>query len=256
MKSLAIVGGAGRMGQMLAAQLGALEDFNVTALVDVNEPKELFGSTFAASLANVDPTGIDVVVEFSSAQSVVDSANWCAQHHVALVIGTTGLSESQRGEVERASRATGIIMASNFSIGMVLQQRFAVQAAPYFERVEIIELHHERKADAPSGTSLSTASAIAQARRDAGRAPLVDPTTHHTVDGARGADAGDGVMVHSLRLPGLVSHQEIHFGSSGEGLSIRHDSFDRVSFVQGVVLAINGVSTTPGLTIGIDSFVK
>jgi 4-hydroxy-tetrahydrodipicolinate reductase len=255
-KSLAIVGGAGRMGQMLAAKLGATSDFRVTTLVDLSEPNDLFGATFATSLAEVDPTTIDVVVDFSSAQSAVESAQWCAQHHVALVIGTTGLSEAQRGEVDKASLATGIIMASNFSIGMVLQQRFAVLAAPYFDRVEIIELHHDRKADAPSGTSLTTASAIAQARRDAGRAPLVDPTTHHTVDGARGADGGDGVMVHSLRLPGLVSHQEIHFGSPGEGLSIRHDSFDRESFVQGVVLAVNGVGTTPGLTIGIDSFVK
>lgn len=256
MKSLAIVGGAGRMGQMLAAQLGAVDEFTVAALVDLHEPNELFGATFATSLASVDPTTIDVVVDFSSAESVVESARWSAQHHVALVIGTTGLSASQRDDVEQASLSTGIIMASNFSIGMVLQQRFAVQAAPYFDRVEIIELHHDRKADAPSGTSLTTASAIAQARRDAGRDPLVDPTTHHTVDGARGADGGDGVMVHSLRLPGLVSHQEIHFGAPGEGLSIRHDSFDRESFVQGVVLAVNGVGTTPGLTIGIDSFVK
>lgn len=256
MKSLAIVGGAGRMGQMLAAQLGAVDDFKVTTLVDLHEPNELFGATFATSLANVDPSTVDVVVDFSSAKSVVESAQWCANHHVALVIGTTGLSESQRSEVEKASQATGIIMASNYSIGMVLQQRFAVQAAPYFDRVEIIELHHDQKADAPSGTSLTTAAAIAQARRDAGRGPMLDPTTHHTVDGARGADGGDGVMVHSLRLPGLVSHQEIHFGAPGEGLLIRHDSFDRESFVQGVVLALNGVGTTPGLTVGIDSFVK
>jgi 4-hydroxy-tetrahydrodipicolinate reductase len=255
-KSLAIVGGAGRMGQMLAAQLGATEQFSIAALVDPHEPRDLFGATFSSSLANVDPTTIDVVVDFSSPQSVVDSATWCALHHVALVVGTTGLSESQRAEVQKASLSTSVIMASNFSIGMVLQQRFAVQAAPYFARVEIIELHHDRKADAPSGTSLTTAAAIAQARRDAGRAPLVDPTTHHSVEGARGADGGDGVMVHSLRLPGLVSHQEIHFGAPGEGLSIRHDSFDRESFVQGVVLAVNGIGTTPGLTIGIDSFVK
>jgi len=255
-KSLAIVGGAGRMGQMLAQKLGDVDDLKVTALVDLSEPRDLYGAAFATALAGVDPTTIDVVVDFSMAESVVQSAQWCAQHHVALVIGTTGLSASQRGEVEKASLATGIIMASNFSIGMVLQQRFAVQAAPYFDRVEIIELHHDRKADAPSGTSLSTASAIAQARRDAGRAPMLDPTTHHTVAGARGADGGDGVMVHSLRLPGLVSHQEIHFGAPGEGLSIRHDSFDRESFVPGVVLAVNAVGTTPGLTIGIDSFVK
>jgi 4-hydroxy-tetrahydrodipicolinate reductase len=138
---------------------------------------------------------------------------------------------------------------------MVLQQRFAVLAAPYFDRVEIIELHHDQKADAPSGTSLRTAHLIAEARREAGLAPLVDPTVQHTVVGARGADAGDGIMVHSLRLAGLVSHQEIHFGAPGEGLTIRHDSFDRQSFVHGVVLAVHAIDATPGLTLGIDSFI-
>ena len=255
MKSLAIVGGAGRMGQVLAAGLGAVADFSVVALVDLNQPSELFGARFATALADLDPTTVDVVVEFSTATSVVVSAKWCAAHGVALVIGTTGLSKLQRHEVDEASAKVAVVMATNFSIGMVLQQRFAVLAAPYFDRVEIIELHHDRKADAPSGTSLSTAQAIAQARRDAGRAPLVDPTTHHTVTGARGADGGDGIMVHSLRLPGLMSHQEIHFGGPGEGLTIRHDSFDRESFVQGVSIAVQAIGPTPGLTIGIDSFV-
>jgi 4-hydroxy-tetrahydrodipicolinate reductase len=243
------------MGQVLAAGLGAMADFRVVALVDLNEPRELLGARFANALADLDPTTVDVVVEFSTPASVVESAKWCAAHGVALVIGTTGLSESQRHDVEIASAKVAVVMATNFSIGMVLQQRFAVLAAPYFDRVEIIELHHDRKADAPSGTSLSTAQAIAQARRDAGRAPLVDPTAHHTVEGARGADGGDGIMVHSLRLPGLVSHQEIHFGGPGEGLTIRHDSFDRESFVQGVAVAVHSIGATPGLTIGIDSFV-
>ena len=231
------------MGQVLAAGLGAMADFRVVALVDLNEPRELLGARFANALADLDPTTVDVVVEFSTPASVVESAKWCAAH------------ESQRHDVEIASAKVAVVMATNFSIGMVLQQRFAVLAAPYFDRVEIIELHHDRKADAPSGTSLSTAQAIAQARRDAGRAPLVDPTAHHTVEGARGADGGDGIMVHSLRLPGLVSHQEIHFGGPGEGLTIRHDSFDRESFVQGVAVAVHSIGATPGLTIGIDSFV-
>jgi 4-hydroxy-tetrahydrodipicolinate reductase len=243
------------MGQVVAAGLGAVADFRVVALVDLNEPRELFGARSAKALTDLDPTSVDVVVEFSTPAGVVESAKWCAAHGVALIIGTTGLSEPQRHEVEIASAKIAVVMATNFSIGMVLQQRFAVLAAPYFDRVEIIELHHDRKADAPSGTSLSTAQAIAQARRDAGRTPLVDPTTHHTVEGARGADGGDGIMVHSLRLPGLVSHQEIHFGGPGEGLTIRHDSFDRESFVQGVAIAVQSIGATPGLTIGIDSFV-
>lgn len=255
MKSLAIVGGAGRMGQLMAEALGALDDVRVTALVDVREPHELFGARYVVTLSELDPATVDVVVEFSNAESAVASAKWCARNQVALVIGATGLSDAQHHDVEVASHSTGIIMATNFSVGVVLQERFATQAAPYFDRVEIIELHHDRKADAPSGTSLTTARAIAQARADAGMAPLVDPTTQLSLAGSRGADAGGGIMIHSLRLPGLVSHQEIHFGGPGEGLTIRHDSFDRVSFVHGVTLALRAVTTTPGLMLGIDSLV-
>lgn len=243
------------MGQLLAEALGAVEDFNVTALVDVHEPRELFGARYAASVEDLDSSDVDVVVDFSSAKSVVLSARWCAQHHVALVIGTTGLSDEQRHEVEVASQATGVVMASNFSIGVVLQERFARMAAPYFDRVEIIELHHDKKADAPSGTSLSTARAIADARTQAGLEPLVDPTSRVSAEGARGADGADGIRVHSVRLPGLVSHQEVLFGGPGEGLTIRHDSFDRLSFVHGVTMAVRAVDAHPGLTIGIDSFV-
>lgn len=255
MKSLVIVGGAGRMGQVLAAGLGALGDVSIAALVDPYEPSDLFGGVYAATLDAVGTLSVDVVVDFSSPESAAASATWCAEHGVALVIGTTGLSESQLGDVHEASTKTGIVMASNFSIGVVLQERFARMAAPYFDRVEIIELHHDKKADAPSGTALSTARAIADARAQAGHAPLVDPTSRVSAEGARGADGADGVRVHSVRLPGLVSHQEVLFGGPGEGLTIRHDSFDRVSFVHGVSLAVRAVDATPGLTIGIDSFV-
>jgi 4-hydroxy-tetrahydrodipicolinate reductase len=254
-KSLAIVGGAGRMGQVLAQGLSAQDDLVVTALIDVVEPRELFGASYAATLDELDPTGVDAVVEFSSPASVAHSATWCATHAVGLVIGTTGLTNDQRAAVDAAAERTAIIMATNFSVGVVLQERFAKMAAPYFERVEIIELHHDKKADAPSGTSLSTARGIAQARREAGLSALEDPTTHHSAAGARGADGADGIKVHSVRLPGLVSHQEVLFGGPGEGLTIRHDSFDRVSFVHGVVLALRALGATPGLTIGIDSLI-
>lgn len=256
MKRIVIVGGAGRMGQAMAAGLGAQPDLSLVTLVDVHEPRDLFGSTYAASLGDVDALGIDVVVDFSNPEGVVASASWCATQGVGLVIGATGLSEEQRGAVESAARKTGVIVASNFSIGAVLSERFAAMAAPYFDRAEIIELHHDKKADAPSGTSLAAARAIGEARRAAGLAPLVDPTLRHTLPGARGADAGDGVMVHSVRLPGLVAHQEILFGGPGEGLTIRHDSFDRNSFVKGVALAVRAVTSAPGLTIGIDSLIR
>ena len=170
------------------------------------------------------------------------------------MIGTTGLSPEQVAKVQAAGEATGVIMASNFSIGAVLSERFAAMAAPYFNRVEIIELHHDRKVDAPSGTSLTTAHAIRDARRDTGRVTQEEPTERFTLEGARGADAGEGVRIHSVRLPGLVAHQEILFGGPGEGLTIRHDSFDRISFLQGVALAARNVHTVRGFVNGIESF--
>jgi 4-hydroxy-tetrahydrodipicolinate reductase len=255
-KRLVIVGGAGRMGQTVAMGLSSEPDFSLATLVDVHQPRDLFGSTFAQRLGDVDPLGIDVVVDFSIPESVVASSEWCAANAVGLVIGTTGFNAEQRDAIASASKRTGVIMASNFSLGAVLAERFAALAAPYFERVEIIELHHDKKIDAPSGTSLATARVVGEARAKAGLAPMVDPTQRHTIDGARGADAGDGIKVHSVRLPGLVAHQEILFGGPGEGLTIRHDSFDRTSFVQGVALAVRSVTSTPGLMIGIDSLVK
>lgn len=255
MKSLVIVGGAGRMGQALGEGLGALEEFSIVALVDEHEPRELFGGVYATSLDGLDASGIDVVIDFSSPDGVARSATWCAANGVALVIGTTGLSHDQRGAVEKAALRVGVVMASNFSIGAVLSERFAAQAAPYFERVEIIELHHDKKVDAPSGTSITTAQRIAEARTEAGRSPLSDPTKRHTMDGARGADAVDGIKIHSVRLPGLVAHQEILFGSPGEGLTIRHDSFDRQSFVHGVALAASAIDATPRFLDGIASLI-
>jgi 4-hydroxy-tetrahydrodipicolinate reductase len=255
MKRIGIVGGAGRMGQTLAGALGAIEDFAVVALVDVHEPHELFGAKYFASLVELDADLVDVMVDFSTPEGVVSSAQWCAANAVALVIGATGLSTVERGEVEKAATRVGVVMASNFSIGAVLSERFAALAAPYFERVEIIELHHDRKVDAPSGTSIAAADAIARARRDAGLSPMQDPTSRLTITGARGAEADEGIKIHSVRLPGLVAHQEIHFGGPGEGLMIRHDSFGRESFVQGVALAVRAIDDTPGLLDGISSLV-
>ncbi|HUX04592.1 MAG TPA: 4-hydroxy-tetrahydrodipicolinate reductase [Acidimicrobiales bacterium] len=254
MRRIAIVGGAGRMGQVMALGLGLLDDVFVAALVDTSQPRALFGARYAASLDELEAADLDVVVDFSTPVGAVRSGAWCAEHSVALVLGVTGLSDEQRRQIEAASERTSIVMASNFSLGAVLSERFAVIAAKHFERVEIIEFHHDSKVDAPSGTSLSTAHAIAEARARAGLGPLVEPTTRFSVAGARGADAGEGIAVHSVRLPGLVAHQEILFGSPGEGLTIRHDSYDRQSFVRGVELAIRSMSTAPGLVLGIDSF--
>lgn len=256
MKSLAVVGGAGRMGQALAEGLSALEEFSLVALVDQHEPRELFGATHVTSVDQLDPSRIDVLIDFSSPEGVVASANFCGAHGVPLVVGATGLSAEQRAAVLEASTKVGVVLSSNYSIGAVLAERFAAQAAPYFERVELIELHHDRKVDAPSGTSIAAATRIATSRRDAGLDALEDPTERHSVEGARGADVVDGIKVHSVRLPGLVAHQEILFGSAGEGLLIRHDSFDRQSFVHGVALAARAVGVEPGFIDGIDDLVR
>jgi len=174
---------------------------------------------------------------------------------VALVVGATGLSDEQRQSLVETATRVGVVVASNFSVGAILAERFAAAAAPYFDRVEIVELHHDKKVDAPSGTSLATARHIADARRAAHQAPLVDPTTRFAVEGSRGADAVDGVKIHSVRLPGLVAHQEVLFGSAGEGLTIRHDSFDRQSFVHGVAVALDAVDATPKFLDGISSLI-
>ena len=255
MKALAIVGGAGRMGQALGEGLSGLPDFRVAFLVDEREPRELFGGAYAASLEALDATGVDVVIDFSSPEGVEHSVAWCAARTVPLVVGTTGLNDQQREGLREAGRHVGVVVATNFSIGAVLSERFAAMAAPYFERVEVIELHHDRKVDAPSGTSIAAAAAIAEARTRAGLAPLGDPTERHTLAGARGAEGPAGVRIHSVRLPGLVAHQEIHFGSAGEGLTIRHDSFDRQSFVHGVALAAKAIDATPNFLEGIASLV-
>jgi 4-hydroxy-tetrahydrodipicolinate reductase len=239
------------MGQTMAEGLGRRGDMTVVALVDVNEPRELFGATHVTSVGDL-PADLDAVVDFSLPESVVASAEWCAANGVALIVGATGLTPEQRSLVEAAGERIGVVMAANYSIGAVLSERFAAMAAPYFERVEIIELHHDRKVDAPSGTSLVSAERIREARSNAGRVTPPDPTERLTLEGARGADAGDGVRIHSVRRPGLLAHQEVLFGSAGEGLTIRHDSYDRHSFVSGVALALIHAVNGPGFTSGID----
>ncbi len=243
------------MGQILAGGLSALGRFTIGALVDVQTPHELFGATYASSWEGVDASTIDVVVDFSSPEGVVASAAWCAANGVGLVIGTTGLSGDQRHAVEAAATKVGVVIAANYSVGAVLSEKFAAQAAPYFDRVEIIELHHDKKVDAPSGTSIAAAKGIASARDAAGLPEMDDPTVRHTLSGARGADTIGGIKIHSVRLPGLVAHQEILFGGPGEGLTIRHDSFDRLSFVQGVALAADAIDATPRLIDGIESLI-
>jgi 4-hydroxy-tetrahydrodipicolinate reductase len=231
-----VLGAKGRMGAEVCRAVDAAEDTVLVAAVDADEPREPLRAA-------------DVVVDFTSPSAVLDNLRWCIGAGLSCVVGTTGF-DADRIDVVRelvaAQPAVGVIIAPNFGIGAVLMTRFAVQAAPYFDSVEIVELHHAQKVDAPSGTARRTAELVAEARR----APSPDATTDELA-GARGADV-DGVRVHSVRLAGLVAHQEVLLGGTGETLTIRHDSLSRESFMPGVLLAVRAVLDRPGLTVGID----
>jgi 4-hydroxy-tetrahydrodipicolinate reductase len=194
----------------------------------------------------------DVAVDFTEAAAAMDNMRWCAEHNVHAVVGTSGLSEGDLAEVRtlfEASRANCII-APNFAIGAVLLVRMAEIASPYFETAEIVELHHDNKIDAPSGTAMHTAERMAAASKD--WAP--NPTTKEVLDGARGGEGPAGIRIHAVRMRGMVAHEEVLLGTMGQTLSIRHDSYDRTSFMPGVLLAVKAVADRPdSLTVGLDS---
>jgi 4-hydroxy-tetrahydrodipicolinate reductase len=194
-------------------------------------------------------TGVDVAVDFTVAESARDNARWCADHGVHAVIGTSGLSEADIAELRRLFTKSNCLVAPNFAIGAVLMIRLAELAAPYFDTAEIIELHHDGKADAPSGTAMHTADRLAGA---GSWAP--DPTTIANLPGALGAVGAGGVHIHAVRLRGLVAHQEVLLGTTGQTLTIRHDSYDRTSFMPGVLLGVKRVADHPGVTVGLDAY--
>ncbi len=198
---------------------------------------------------------VDVVVDFTTPDSVMENLKFVISNNIHAVVGTTGIDKTQLKEVEElasAHKSVGVLIAPNFGLGAVLAMRFAKLAAPHFESAEIIELHHPAKIDAPSGTAMATAEIIAQARKTAGLGPIPDGTTKE-IAGSRGASV-EGIHIHALRLRGLVAHQEIIFGDQGETLTIRHDSIDRSGFMPGVLLGIRKVASHPGLTVGLDKY--
>ena len=233
-----VLGARGRMGAEVCHAVDDAADLRLVAAVDTGDDREQLCDA-------------QVVVDFTTPDAVMDNISWCLDNDLHLVVGTTGFDDDRLATVGRlaaAHPATGVLVVPNFGIGAVLMMRFAALAAPYFESAEIVELHHAGKVDAPSGTARRTAEVIAQARR--GR-PSPDATTHSAV-GARGADVA-GVRVHSVRLSGLVAHQEVLLGGPGETLTIRHDSLARESFMPGVLLGIRWVVDHAGLTVGIEA---
>ena len=242
---VAVVGAAGRMGREACAAVEAAPDLSLAARIDV-------GDDLAAGLA-----AADVAVVFSVPDVAEEHVLACVDAGVHAVVGTTGWTpdrlERVRARLEGAP-GVGVLVAPNFALGAVLLMRFAVLAAPHFESVEVVELHHPDKVDAPSGTARHTAELIAAAREDAGMPPVPDATTTG-LDGARGADV-DGVRVHAVRLRGLVAHEEVLLGGPGEQLTVRHDSFDRASFMPGVLLGVRTVAGRPGLTVGLEHYLS
>jgi 4-hydroxy-tetrahydrodipicolinate reductase len=230
------------MGQAVCRAVDGADDLDLVAMIDVGD--------WLFSVADADT---QVIVDFTHPGVVMDNIRFAVDQGIHIVVGTTGFTDERldtvRGWLDEAP-GLGVLIAPNFAIGAVLSMRFAQIAAPYYPSVEVVELHHPGKADAPSGTSIQTAQLIAAARAAAGVGPAPDATSQ-ALDGARGADV-DGIRVHGLRLAGLVAHQEILFGTEGETLTIRHDSLDRSSFMPGVLLAVRNVAQLPGLTVGIE----
>jgi 4-hydroxy-tetrahydrodipicolinate reductase len=242
---VAVIGAGGRMGRAVCAAVDAADDLELGPRIDLGDPIEAVADA-------------DVAVVFSVPDVVLEHTLACVRAGVHAVVGTTGWDAGRldrlRAALAEAPPGVAVLVAPNFALGAVLLMKFAAMAAPHYESVEVIELHHPDKVDAPSGTARHTAEMIAAARRGAGCAPVPDATTT-ALDGARGAVV-DGIHVHAVRLRGLVAHEEVLLGQPGEQLTLRHDSFDRASFMPGVLLGVRQVASRPGLTVGLEHYLE
>jgi 4-hydroxy-tetrahydrodipicolinate reductase len=246
-----VFGAGGRMGSTVCRAVSDAPDMELVAAVDpVHAGTESGEIRLAAGAHQLEVAGAQVAVDFTVLDAARENIRWCAEHGVHAVVGTTGFGEAELAEfAELFDRSdANVLIAPNFALGAVLMMRFAEMAAPFFETAEVIELHHDQKRDAPSGTAALTARRMAAASKDWAD----DPTTTLVTPGARGGLV-DGIPVHSVRMRGMVAHQEVLLGTTGQTLSIRHDSYDRASFMPGVLLAVRKIAEMPGLTVGLDS---
>lgn len=238
-----VLGARGRMGAEVCRAVEAAGDMEIVAMVDTGD-----------WMFDIADAGAEVVVDFTHPDVVMDNIRFCIDQDIRCVVGTSGLDPERLDTIRQwlePKPELGVLVAPNFALGAVLSMRFAQLAARYYQSVEIVELHHNRKVDAPSGTAAHTARLVGKVLADEGRGAGQDATTSE-MDGARGAKVDD-VRVHSVRLPGLVAHQEVLFGGQGETLTIRHDSYDRTSFMPGVLLGVRSILGRPGLTVGLES---
>ncbi len=264
MVRIGVLGAGGRMGREVCRAVAGDPDLELVAAVD-----PVHAGTALAELVDVDsdvevaggvealgPAGAEVAVDFTVAASAIAHMAWCAGHDVHAVVGTTGIGVDALSDAAAAFAAgrANCVVAANFAVTAVLMMRFAELAAPYVDGVEIVELHHDTKRDAPSGTALRTAERMAAARVASGLGPWPgDATADVVLAGGRGAEGPGHVRIHSVRLRGLVAHQEVIMGATGQGLTIRHDAYDRSSFMPGVLLAVKAVGGLPGMTVGLDA---
>jgi 4-hydroxy-tetrahydrodipicolinate reductase len=232
-----VLGAKGRMGATVCESVADDPDLELVAGIDVGDSLEALASS-------------DVVVDFTVAVAARENLPWLAERGIHAVVGTTGLTDGDLAELARVFVRSNCVVAANFAIGAVLMMRFAELAAPWFDTAEIIELHHDQKVDAPSGTAVATARRMAAA--SSAWAP--DPTKHEVVSGARGGVGPGDIHIHAVRMRGMVAHQEVLLGTTGQTLTIRHDSIDRWSFMPGVMVACKKVAQFPGLTVGLDAF--
>jgi 4-hydroxy-tetrahydrodipicolinate reductase len=252
-----VFGAGGRMGTTVCRTIEADPDLELVAAIDPFHAgidlRQVAGVQsdlhVAPDAAALQATRADVAVDFTHIDAARANLRWCAEHGVHAVVGTTGFTDADFERIGSAFTNSNCFIAPNFAIGAVLMMRFAELAAPWFDSVEVIELHHDEKIDAPSGTAMATAERVAQASAE--WAP--DPTTAEVLQGARGGRGAADIRIHSVRLRGLVAHQEVLFGTTGQSLVVRHDSFDRASFMPGVLLAVKAVPGRPGLTVGLDA---
>jgi 4-hydroxy-tetrahydrodipicolinate reductase len=256
-----VFGAGGRMGSTVCRAVAADPDLELVGAIDPHhsgldlrhvtgiDMPELHDLHIDPDPAALLAAGAEVVVDFTVLDASRQNLAWAAEHGVHAVVGTSGFTSDDHDHLRQQFTRSNCLIAPNFAIGAVMMMRFAEMAAPWFETAEVIELHHDQKVDAPSGTAMSTVQRMA----DASDAWAEDPTVKEVLPGARGASGPAGIPVHSVRLRGLVAHQEVLLGTSGQTLSIRHDSYDRDSFMPGVVLAVKHIADRPGLTIGLDS---
>lgn len=244
MIKVGVLGAAGRVGSAVVAGVEKADDLQLAAEVNSGD-----------SLQVLVDEGVDVIVDFTTPNAVMDNLEFCINNGIHCVVGTTGFDDERYQKVRdwcAANEGVGVLMAPNFAISAVLTMAFARQAAPFFESAEVVEFHHPNKLDAPSGTAVKTAQGIADARKEAGLADMPD-ATEQALDGSRGANV-DGVPVHAVRMQGMVAHEEVIFGTTEQSLTIRQDSYGRESFVPGVLTGVREVANRPGLTIGLDAY--